>query len=405
MAHIILFDNEVRDHLLPLTFTRPVCELRVGALTIREKWEHWLNAKSSFITQDYLAEKYPIDNDSVNYLINGSVLPSDRLCYLIERMDMNEAYLNGEELIVAKMSEEQLEKLMQDEDFDELKGYDLQDTPYLKINWLWDLVNHNAQAIEEDFELLTQGRTSQAISPSNQVVGDTGQIFLEPGASVEACTLNTTEGSIYIGKDAVVMEGSHLRGPVALGAHAQVKMGAKIYGGTTIGPWCKAGGEVSQSVMLGYSNKAHDGFLGHAYLGEWVNLGADTNNSNLKNNYRPIKAWSYVEESFVDTGQQFFGSVFGDHAKTGINTMLNTGTIVGVAANVFGPGFPRNFIPSFSWGGAHGFKTFKTESVFEMAQTMMARRNVPFHVTERLILLRIYESTAKYRRWEQTEKA
>lgn len=404
MANIILFDNEVRDRLLPLTFLRPVCEIRVGILTIREKWEKWLDGKISYITQDYLAEKYAIDYGTENYLINGSVLPSDQLCRLIRQMDSNEALLEGEELIVAKLSEEQFELLINDEDFGELKGFDLKGTNYLKINNLWDIFQLNDQAIREDFELLTKDRTSEPISSTNQILGDPAQIFLEEGAKVECSILNATTGPIYVGKDAEIMEGCIVRGSLALGEHAVLKMGAKVYSGTTLGPWSKAGGELNNAVFFAYSNKAHDGFLGNAVLGEWCNLGADTNNSNLKNNYDEVRLWSYPEERFVKTGLQFCGLIMGDHSKAGINTMFNTGTVVGISANVYGSGFPRNFVPSFAWGGHSGFTTFRTDKAFDMMETMMARRKIDFSVQDRLIMLRVFEETAKYRSWEKQKK-
>ncbi len=400
MANIILFDNEIREHLLPLTYTRPVCELRIGILTIREKWEKWMNAKVSYITQDYLAEKFPIDYEEDNYLINGSVLPSDQLCRLLKQMDMGEAFLIGEELIAARLDGEQMEQLMHDEDFGELKGFDLQDTQFLKINHLWDLYRLNDQALREDFQLLTQGRTTQPVSPTNRCIGEE-QIFMEEGATVEFSTLNATTGPIYIGKNAEVMEGCIIRGGLALCEGATLKMGAKIYGATTIGPYSKAGGEINNSILTAYSNKAHDGFLGNSVLGEWCNIGADSNNSNLKNDYGEIKLWNYPAGRFVPTGQQFCGLFMGDHSKCGINTMFNTGTVVGVCANIFGEGYPRNFVPSFVWGGTAGYQTYRTEKAFEAMERMMARRNKDFDIQERLILLRIFEETAKYRTWEK----
>jgi len=401
MARIILFDNEVRDRLLPLTFTRPVCELRIGIQTIREKWEQWLKLPVAYITQDYLAERYPIDHSDVNYIINGSVLPSPQLVRLIQQMDFNEAYLRGEELIVAKLGERQIERLIQDDDIGELKGYDLGQTEYLKVDHVWDFFTLNYKAIAEDFERITKGRKSQAPSNSNLLIGDSSQLFIEEGATVEGATLNTQEGPIYIGKNAEVMEGSMVRGPLALCDHSKLKLGAKVYGGTTIGPHSKVGGEISNTVINGFSNKAHDGYLGNSVLGQWCNLGADTNISNLKNNYDEVKLWSYAEERFVKTGQQFCGLIMGDHSKTGINTMLNTGTVIGVSCNIFGEGFPRNFIPSFSWGGKQGFQTYRTDKAFDTAERVMARRKVEFDVQERLLLLRVFEDTTKWRKWEK----
>jgi UDP-N-acetylglucosamine diphosphorylase/glucosamine-1-phosphate N-acetyltransferase len=401
MPKIILFDNEVRDRLLPLTFTRPVCEIRLGVLTIREKWERWLNRSVAYITQDYLAERYEIDYGQDNLIINGSVCPSPQLVRLIQQMDYDEAYLEGDELIVAKLGEEDIERLIADEDIGELKGYDLAGTEYLKVNHLWDIYSLNAQAIAEDFELLTKGRKSAQLSDSNRVVGPKGQLFIEEGAKVECAILNTEDGPIYIGHSATVMEGSLLRGPIALGDHSTLKMGAKIYGGTTVGPHCKVGGEVNNAVFLGYSNKGHDGFLGNSVIGHWCNLGADTNNSNLKNNYDQVRLWSYPEGRFAKTGQQFCGLFMGDHSKSAINTMFNTGTVVGVSANVYGEGFPRNFIPSFSWGGKGGYQTYRTDRAFETMERVMARRGVSLDVQERLIMLRVFEDTVQYRSWDK----
>lgn len=401
MPHIILFDNEVRDRLLPLTFTRPVCEVRFGLMTIREKWARWLNSPTSYITQDYLAERYEIGYDKVNLIINGSVCPSPQLVRLIEQMDYNEAFLQGEELIVAKLGEEGIEQLIADDDIDELKGYDLAGTDYLKVDNLWDIYRLNAPAIAEDFELLTKNRASAPLDDSNRVVGPQEKIFLEEGAQAHCAVFNTTDGPIYIGKDAKVMEGSLLRGPIGLGDHSTFKMGAKIYGATTVGPHCKVGGEVSNSVFFGYSNKGHDGYLGNAVIGHWCNIGADTNNSNLKNNYDEVRLWSYPEERFAKTGQQFCGLFMGDHSKTAINTMLNTGTVLGVCVNLFGEGFPRNFVPSFSWGGKNGFQTYRTDRALDTMERVMARRGVELDVQERLIMLRVFEDTVKYRSWER----
>lgn len=400
MAHLILFEDETRDNLLPLTFTRPVAELRIGILTIKEKWERWLGWPVSYITEDYLAEKYPIDYGKENYLVNASALPSSQLCRLIRQMDFNEALLQGDQLIAAKLDERQLERLVQDKDIEHLQSTDLDDTEYLKINGPWDLFRLNDQALRDDFELVTRGRTSQPLSDTNRVIGN-GPVFLEEGASVECAILNTQNGPIYIGKNAEIMEGCMIRGGFSLGEGAVVKMGAKIYGATTIGPYCKVGGEVNNSVLLANSNKSHDGYLGNSVLGEWCNLGADTNNSNLKNTYEEVKLWNYPAQRFVPTGLQFCGLIMGDHSKCGINTMFNTGTVVGVCANIFGDGFPRNYIPSFSWGGVHGFQTYRTEKAFDMIERVMERRQLPFTIQDRLIMLRIFEDTAQYRNWEK----
>lgn len=400
MRNIILFDNEGRDRLLPFTFLRPVADLRIGILTIREKWEHWLNGTASYITQEYLNDRFPISILQENFVINAGVLPSTQLVKLILDLDFNEALLKDGELIATKLTDRQFAKVINNDEIEMLSGMELGDTEFTFINRLPDIYLHNAAAIQSDFELITKGRTSEPISATNTILGD-HPIFLEPGAKVEASILNASDGPIYIGKDAEIMEGCMVRGSFALGEHGVLKMGAKIYSGTSIGPWSKVGGEVSNSVIFAYANKGHDGFLGNSVLGEWVNIGADTNNSNLKNNYDEVKLWDYSTGRFEKTGQQFCGLFMGDHSKCGINTMFNTGTVVGISCNIFGEGFPRNFIPSFSWGGHHGYTTYKTDKAFETADRMMQRRNQEMGPDDRVIFLRVFEDTAKYRTWEQ----
>nr|MCU0351404.1 glucose-1-phosphate thymidylyltransferase [Flavobacterium sp.] len=267
----------------------------------------------------------------------------------------------------------------------------------IRIEHTWDIFSKNDTAIREDFELLTEGRTSQPIPKSVNVISPEN-IFIEKGAKLEFVTLNASTGPIYIGKNAEIMEGSVIRGPFALCEEAQVKLATKVYGATTVGPHCRIGGEVNNSVLFGYSNKGHDGFLGNAVLGEWCNIGADSNNSNLKNNYEEVRLWSYETEGFARTGLQFCGLMMGDHSKCGINTMFNTGTVVGVSANIFGSGFPRNFVPSFSWGGASGFTTYLTKKAFEVAKVVMSRRNVEFTEQDAKILEHVFEETKKYRK-------
>ncbi len=400
MLNVILFDDDLRDHLLPLTFTRPIGELRMGILTIREKWEKWLDAEVSYITQDYLSEKYPIKISDENFVISGSALPSDHLCRLITQLDPNEALLQDGELIAARLNRSQFNSLIKEEEIEELEGFDLGETPFIRIRGLWDFFVKNDQAIREDFKLITKDRVSQAIPSSNQVINKEA-IFLEEGAVVQCATLNASTGPIYIGKNAEVMEGSVIRGSLALGEHSKIKLGTKVYGATTLGPHCKIGGEVSNSVLQGYSNKGHDGYLGNSVLGEWCNIGAGTSCSNLKNNYTEVRLWNYNTEKFAPTGQQFCGLIMGDHSKCGINSMFNTGTVVGVSANIYGDGYPRNFIPSFSWGGAHGFSTYKIEKSFETAERVMARREKTLDEQDKAILSKIFELSAKHRRWDK----
>ena len=402
MKNLILFDPDTRDQLLPLSYTRPVCELRVGILTIREKWQRWLNGHVSYITQDYLSDKYPIAISTDNFVINGSVLPNSELCRLIESLKNNEALLKNGELIAARLDEGQFQNLMEDNDIQELEGFEMSnDLNFLSINHLWDIFKLNDLALKSDFELVTKGRESKPLSNTNQIIGDESQIFLEEGATVECSILNTKNGPIYIGHNAEVMEGCIIRGGLSLGNNSQLKMGARIYGATTIGPHSRVGGEVTNSVILGNSNKGHDGYLGNSVLGEWCNLGADTNTSNLKNNYDEVKLWDYTKESFVKTGVQFLGLIMGDHSKCSINTMFNTGTVVGVSANIFGAGFPRNFIPSFTWGGSGGFETYPLKKAHETVDRVLARRNLNLTEEDYQILKYIFDFSARYRSWER----
>ncbi len=400
MKNVILFDDDTRDQLLPLTFTRPMGELRVGILKIKEKWEKWLDADVSYITQDYLSEKYSIKIAPENFVISGSVMPSDRLCRLITQLEPNEALLQNGELIAARLVEEQFRRLIREEEIEELEGFELGDTPFLRIKSLWDIFLLNDQAIRNDFELLTKDRESAPIPASNQVIG-ADHIFLEEGAKVECSILNASTGPIYLGAHSEIMEGSIVRGALALCEHSRLKLGAKIYGATTVGPYSKVGGEINNSVIQGYSNKGHDGYLGNSVLGEWCNLGAGTSVSNLKNNYAEVRVWDYESEKFAPTGQQFCGIIMGDHSKCGINSMLNTGTVIGVSANLFGAGYPRNFVPSFSWGGASGFSTFQLKKAYEVSERVMSRRKLEFSEIEQSILKQVFELTATHRRWEK----
>lgn len=388
----ILFDD-CRLNLLPFTYTRPVSEIRCGILTITEKWQKYLATSVSFLTQDYLQAKYPIVySDHMTYL-NGSVFPSPNLILAIENLSEGEVLYHQElEKIIALKTNEKLQ----------LNNFDLHNFhqvnfagKVLSISNVWDIFSLNESAIQEDFNVLTNGRISQPLNDTNRHIGD--QLFIEEGAVVQGAILNSTTGPIYIGKNAEVMEGSVIRGALALCESAQLKLSSKIYGATTIGPYCKVGGEVSNSILFGYSNKGHDGFLGNSVLGEWCNLGADTNVSNLKNNYAEVKIWNYEKGGFKNTGLQFCGLMMGDHSKSGINTMFNTATVVGVSANIYGGGFPRNFIPSYAWGGAEKWITFRTNKAFEVAEKMMERRGIPFTDIDRDIMEHIFEETTTYR--------
>ena len=388
----ILFDGPVRNNLLPFTYTKPVADIRIGILTIREKWEHYLKTTTTTLTEEYLEEKYPMVEFDDNVMINASILPSEKLVEVVLELKENQAVFK-EDVVIAFFT-----KKNQDEfNFDDFEIIQFKEE-IIQIENTWDIFSLNDVAIQLDFDLITKGRTSQKI-PAGVHHLNKKNIFIEEGAKVLFASLNASNGPIYIGKDAEVMEGAMVRGPFALCESSVLKMGAKIYGATTIGPHCKVGGEVNNSVIFGYSNKAHDGFLGNSVIGEWCNLGADTNNSNLKNNYADVKLWSYEEERFINTGLQFCGLMMGDHSKCGINTMFNTGTVIGVSSNLFGSNFPRNFVPSFSWGGHAGFSDYKMNKVKEVATKVMERRGFEYDLKEEKILEYIFENTKKYRNY------
>lgn len=392
----ILFDDHSWNNLLPLTFTRPTGEIRIGILKISEKWERLLKEKVSFLTQEYLACKYEANISKDNVLINGSILPTKELAELILSLKFGQIVKKAEVIIAARLNDNQVQDFKSSR-FDKFENIDAA-LEFVKIDYPWQIFSYNDLALANDFKLITSGRTSAPISSTNKVLGSEN-IFMEDGAIVECSILNATTGPIYVGKDAEIMEGSIVRGALAMCEHSALKLGARIYGATTIGPHCKIGGEVNNSVVFGYSSKAHDGFLGNSVIGEWCNLGADTNNSNLKNNYAEVRVWNYVVERFIGTGLQFCGLIMGDHSKSGINTMFNTGTVVGVSANIFGDGFPRSFIPSFSWGGAHGFSVYALPKVFEVADLVMKRRDLTLLESDKQILKAIFGMTEKYRKF------
>ena len=380
---IQLVDGKHRSHLLPLTYTRPVAELRCGIITIAEKYTK-RGHEIGYGTEAYMNVKYPSIEAEV--LVSGSVCPTDAFLEAVAGLSSGQALIQGDELLA-------------------FKGEKWEDEPSEIIPFSgalnlitrpWDIWSKNASELNLDFDLLTKDRFSAPIDATNTVIGD--KVFLEEGAKATASILNATSGPIYLAKNAEIMEGCIVRGGLALGESSALKMGAKIYGATTLGPHCKVGGEVNNSVIIGYSNKGHDGFLGNSALGEWCNLGADTNNSNLKNNYDEVKAWSYVDGRFAKTGQQFCGLIMGDHSKSGINTMFNTGTVVGVSANVYGAGFPRNFIASFTWGGPQGTMEYRIDKALDTADRMMKRRGLEVDEVEKAILEQVYALSAEYRR-------
>ena len=387
--NIVLFDDSTRESLLPLTFTRPVASLRVGILTIAEKWEKYLKAEASFLTADYLAEKFPFKVSDHNIFINGSICPNVELLDAIDALADGEALVQKDVLIALKGVDKDGFSSKANIKEKEFTG------SFTRIVYPENIFSFNDAEIRQDFKLLTEGRTTAILSNTNTILGD--NIFVEEGVSAECAIFNTTTGPIYLGKNSSVLEGSVIRGSFALGENALVKLATKIYGKTTVGPHCKVGGEINNAVLYANANKGHDGFLGNAVLGEWCNIGADSNNSNLKNNYAEVKLWDYNKSRFRKTGLQFCGLIMADHSKCGINTMFNTGTVVGVSANVFGAGFPRNFIPDFSWGGAQGYEVYALNKVFETAERVFERRDSTFDATEKNILENVFELTKQYR--------
>ena len=378
--------------MLPLSYTRPVAKIRVGILEIHEKWTKALSAEQvAFRSEDYLSDSFASPKDK-SLTISGNVLPDSELVEMVSNLQESEAIMHEGQIIVGFYQPDEEVVL------GTRKAVEIAEVS--RVEYPWDIFRLNGEQIRRDFREITKSRKSQDIDdPFTRSYGT--EIFLEKGASVKAAVLNAEQGPIYIGENAEVQEGALIRGPFALGAHSVVNMGAKLRGDTTVGPHCKVGGEISNAVFQGYSNKGHDGFLGNSVLGEWCNLGADTNNSNLKNNYANVKMWDFASGRFKDTGLQFCGLIMGDHSKCGINTMFNTGTTVGVSANIFGEGFPRNIIPSFAWGGASGFSTYQLRKVFETADLVMSRRGKSLTEADKAVLSHIFDITSENRVWDR----
>ncbi|MDF2430933.1 MAG: hypothetical protein JWP44_564 [Mucilaginibacter sp.] len=392
---IILFDDKAHQTLLPLTFTRPVANLRIGILTIGEKWGNHLNSNFSFHTQPWLNRKFPLNITADNLFINGAVCPDEYLLEAIDKLQTGEALFYQDLLTAVKLNETDALNFDYTASFDRVVNH--AHKPVV-IRYPEDIFRQNDIELRKDFKLLTKGRSSASISATNTIIGN--DFFAEEGAVAECSTFNTTNGPIYLANYTEIWEGTHIRGGFAICENSQVKMGAKIYGATTIGPYCRVGGEINNAVIWGYSSKGHEGYLGNAVLGEWCNIGADSNNSNLKNNYDEVKLWDYTTQRFRKTGLQFCGLIMADHSKCAINTMFNTGTVAGVSANIFGAGFPRNFIPDFSWGGPQGYEVYSVKKMFETAQKVFARRDHrSFDETEQDILKKVFELTEQHRRF------
>lgn len=380
------FDDEKVENLYPLTLTRPAADLRCGILTIAEKWSKRLHTSVyGYETSNYLQSKFN-GIDSASIRINGRLLPDADLLAKVHALQPGEKLLQKGILLAEKI------------------GPSHSETEYEEritlLNRPFDIFTNIGNQIAADMELLCSGRASATLSDSNSLIGN-HPVFIEEGAKIECAIINTNNGPVYIGKNAEIMEGSLIRGPFVMGEGSVLKLGTKVYGPTALGPYCVIGGEVNNISMQAYSNKGHDGFLGNAVLGEWCNIGADSNCSNLKNNYEDVKVWNYASGRFDKSGQQFCGLIMGDHSKCGINTMFNTGTVVGVAANIFGAGFPRQFVPDFAWGGASGFVTYKLDAAFKTASLVMPRRKKELTEADKEILTAVFEKTSVWRNWEK----
>jgi UDP-N-acetylglucosamine diphosphorylase/glucosamine-1-phosphate N-acetyltransferase len=388
--NLILFDDPaIRTDLLPFTFTRPTAKIRVGILTIDEKWERHLNIQASFKTESYLQHKFKMISTGDNLLINGAVCPDEKLISAIKSLEPGKFLIKDTTLLASRRPVGDMSNV-------NTVAYN---HPVTIIDKPWKIFRENAAQIKADFKLITSGRRSAGIADKHTIVYGEENLFVEEGVTIKAAIINAESGPVYLGKNSIIQEGAIIRGSFALCEGGHINVGAKMRGDITVGPYSRVGGEVSTSVIFGYSNKAHDGFMGCTVMGEWCNLGADTNTSNLKNNYDTVKLWSHAKEVFVDTGLQFCGLMMGDHSKCGINTMFNTGTVIDVSANVFGEGFPRNYIPSFSWGGAAGLTTYQLEKALLTAERVMARRNIPLDDIEKDILKKVFELTAPSRTW------
>jgi UDP-N-acetylglucosamine diphosphorylase/glucosamine-1-phosphate N-acetyltransferase len=397
LNYILFETTEIRANLLPLTYTRSSATIRCGILTFKEKWEKYLQTEVSVIAEKYLQDLYTLNISSRNYFVNATIFPDDALVVAINNCSSNTILMYNDVTIAICLNEDDANTYIKE---GALPNNCQQIQYQFQINYLknlWDIFSLNDMAIRQDYDLLTHNKTGQLPSKTNTIIGK--NIFIEEGAKVEASIINTETGPVYIGKNAEVMEGCIIRGPLVLGEGAQLKMGAKIYGATTLGPGCKVGGEVNNAVFFANSSKAHDGFVGNSVIGEWCNIGADSNNSNLKNNYEEVKLWHEAKGSFVKTGLQFCGLIMADHSKCGINTMFNTGTVIGVSANIFGSGFPRNFVPSFSWGGASGFTEYKLDKAMQTMKLVYARRKKEITETENNIYQHIYSATQNQRNY------
>lgn len=393
--NILLFDTPSnRIALKPFSDTRPTAKIRVGITTIEEKWNAYIPATYSYLTESYLQTKFPYISAEENLWINGSVLPNQPLVDAIKKLKHNETLIYGD-TIIAFWSKHTLSSCVYVDNISKVhaKNISLSFTgEVIQLKNTWDIFTYNAQAIVEDLKLIKSTKTPEPLYDPHTIVYNLEDIFIEEGAVIKAAILNAETGPIYIGKNAIVEERAVIKGPVAIGEGAQVKVGSYISQGTTVGPYAKLGGEVINSVIFGYSNKAHDGFLGHSVIGEWCNLGACTTTSNLRNDYKTVTVWDNAIEGFVNTNLQFCGLFMGDYSKCGINTMFNTGTVVGVSTNLFGTGYFKRFVPSFTKGSpSEKLLVYELEKALTSIENTMARRNKELTQADKSILTHLSE--------------
>ena len=409
--NIIFFDlPELHSALKPFTLTRPVAALRVGILTLQEKWERSLARvsaveRSSHLTEAYLSEKFPLTVAADNLLINAAVYPKESLVQQVATLQSGQALAHEGTLVAARCPEDSLAHLtaefVQQNPYATVADSVRQDQftlvtspdPAVVLRHPWDIFTHNEKQLRQDYALVTQSRVSQQITDPYTRIYQPEQVFVEEGAVIRAAIINAEEGPVYIGKNATVHENAVIKGPFAMLENSHVNIGSKIREATTIGPNCKVGGEVKNTVFLANSNKGHEGFVGNSVVGEWCNFGADTNTSNLKNNYQSVRVWSYAKGAYENTGLQFCGLLMGDHSKCGINTMFNTGTVVGVFANIFGAGFPPKFVPSFTWGGTpgQGDAVYSFDKATETLDRILKRRGLVLSSVEISLLKHVFE--------------
>lgn len=388
----IIFTEEFcqPENLYPFTLTRQIQDIRVGILTIREKWEKLLGLPSydrwedDYKDLDRSIRLEKITDEDSCFMIHGNILPTEKLIKALKKLKNGEFIsVNGNAGIIFRFSKNEIQEPNK---IRVTKAITVRDK-VKSLQFPWDIFQLNDYAIREDFKLLTEKRKSQKISKSNQVIKG-GNIFIEKGAEVENCFLNASTGPIYIGKNSLIMEGAAIRGPFACGERAVIKMNARIYGATTIGPYCTAGGEIKNSVFFAYANKGHDGYIGDSVIGEWCNLGAGTSNSNLKNNASIVKVWTPKGE--IKAGQKC-GVFMGDYSKTSINTSINTGTVMGVCSNVLETGLTPKYIPSFSWG-SDGLKRYELEKALADIDSWKKLKGSSITDNEKTILTYIFKN-------------